>query len=319
MLANLIDPTQGRVVREPEGAGPGYWAGAPTIFHDDRDGAFYLCYRLRRPRGIDPDRGYVARIARSTDGVAFDDVAEVTRKDLDTLSIEKCALIRADDGRWHYFVSSVDAATGKWRIDSLVADSLDRLDPDDRQPVFTADDLGLEGVKDPWVVRTDDGYVMLYSAATPVETTTAASHTSADIYNTGDCRSVSGLAVSPDLETWTDEGIVFEPAPGQWDGYCARLNGAVRFGGAWWAPYDGAAGVDENYEERCGLAASADLRRWKRFSTAGPSLVSPHGSGSLRYAAPLIVAGAFFAWYEFARDDGAHDLRVVSRDITGLA
>lgn len=319
MLAGMIDPTSGTVVREPDGHGAGYWAGAPAAFHDQRDGVFYLCYRLRRPRGVEPDRGALARIARSDDGLRFDDVLTFTKAQFNSPSIEKCALIRDDAGRWHYFASFVDGATGTWRIDRLEAPSLDHLDPADRSPVFTADDLDLQGVKDPWVARVDEGYVMLFSAATAVASTTDASHETGDIYSTGHCLSVTGLATSADLRSWDYEGVVFEPAPGQWDAYCARLGGPVRVGPTWWAPYDGAAGVEENYEERCGLAMSADLRQWKRVSATTPSLVSPYASGSLRYVAPILVAGTLYAYYEFARPDGSHDLRVISRPVSGLA
>lgn len=314
MLGRLIDPAAGQVIRRAEGIGPGWWSGAPGAFRDDRDGAFWLCYRLRRPRGRAPDRGAVARIARSADGLHFDDVLTVTKDQFQSPSIERCALHRDDRGRWHYFVSYVDGRTGRWRIDRLEADAVERLEPAARQTVFTAEGLGLEGVKDPWIARVDRGYVMLLSAAKPVATTRPESHASADIYNTGDCLSVSCLATSADLVVWSYEGIVFEPAAGQWDGYCARLTGAVRVGQSWWGLYDGAAGVAENYEERCGLAMSGDLRQWKRVSVAGPALVSPHGSGSLRYVAPIVAETALFAYYEFACEDGSHDLRVLMRD-----
>ena len=53
-LNRRIDILQhAHVVRDPAGAGPGHWAGAPGVFYDRDERAFYLTYRLRRPRGVD--------------------------------------------------------------------------------------------------------------------------------------------------------------------------------------------------------------------------------------------------------------------------
>ena len=57
----------GDIVREPVGDEQGYWAGAPGWVWDDTDQAGYICYRIRRPRGVEPDRGGESRIAKTTD------------------------------------------------------------------------------------------------------------------------------------------------------------------------------------------------------------------------------------------------------------
>jgi hypothetical protein len=47
------------------------------------------------------------------------------------------------------------------------------------------------------------------------------------------------------------------------------------------------------------------------LTTDGPQLRSPHASGSLRYVTALRgAAGEIFPYYEYARVDCAHDLRV---------
>ena len=51
----------------PPGAGPGYWAGAPSAVLTEE--GIYLAYRLRRPLGN--GRGYAVAVARSADGVRF--------------------------------------------------------------------------------------------------------------------------------------------------------------------------------------------------------------------------------------------------------
>ena len=45
------------LIREPVGDEAGYWAGAPGWVWDETDQATYLTYRIRRPRGVEPDRG----------------------------------------------------------------------------------------------------------------------------------------------------------------------------------------------------------------------------------------------------------------------
>src|SRR5438034_846092 len=47
----------GRVIREPVAFEKGYWAGAPGAFYAAEERAWYLTYRIRRPRGVAPDRG----------------------------------------------------------------------------------------------------------------------------------------------------------------------------------------------------------------------------------------------------------------------
>ena len=58
---------KGVIAREPVGDEQGYWAGAPGWYWDEPDQVAYICYRIRRPRGIEPDRGGEARIAKTTD------------------------------------------------------------------------------------------------------------------------------------------------------------------------------------------------------------------------------------------------------------
>jgi hypothetical protein len=95
-----------------------------------------------------------------------------------------------------------------------------------------------------------------------------------------------------------------------WDRYQARLGCVLATGAGWVGFYDGAAGPEEDTEERLGLAVSADLRRWERVSTDGPWLVSPHATGSLRYLDAVAIDGEWWLYYEAARPDGSHELRL---------
>jgi hypothetical protein len=308
----------GSIIRQPVGFESGYWAGAPGAFYAAGEGAWYLTYRLRRPRGVPPDRGGEARIARSTDLKTWQDVWSVTKDKFNSASIERCALHRSQDGQWRYFVSYVDPADGRWCVSVLEAGRPQAFEPAGARPLFKAPPLGLEGIKDPWIVEYQGTFHMFLSVALPTARTNAQSHASLDIFNTGECVSATGLATSKDLEHWQWQGVVFAPDAGGWDRYCRRLNSVVPRDGGFLAFYDGSAGHEENYEEKTGLAASADLRHWQSLTPEGPRLTSPQASGSLRYLEARVLDREAYLFYEFARPDGAHDLRLVRTSLESL-
>lgn len=311
---------QGRIIREPVGRGAGYWVGCPGAFYEATERAWYLTYRIRRPRGVAPDRGGEVRIARSTDLVRWDDVLAITKDRYDSASIERSCLHRGPDGLWRYFTSYVHPADGRWCTAVLKAPTVAQLDPAQREVIFTGPPLGLEGVKDPWILEVDGVYHLLLSIATPTPKTGDGSHTTLDIFNTGECKSATGLALSRDLDRWEWQGVVLAPGATGWDCYCRRMNSVVPLPGArYLAFYDGSASHLENYEEKCALAVSPDLRRWETRSPNGPALLSPHASTSLRYVDAKCADGAWHLFYEFARADGSHDLRTITCDAADLA
>lgn len=318
---------RGQVIREPVGREQGYWVGCPGAFHDESERAWYLTYRIRRPRGVEPDRGGEVRIARSTDLQRWDDVVTIRKSEYASASIERSCLHRGRDGLWRYFTSYVHPDDGRWCTAVLKARTVAQLNPADRQVIFTGPPLGLEGVKDPWILEANGVYHLFLSIATPVPATTGGSHATLDIFNTGECKSATGLATSRDLERWEWQGVVLAPGQTGWDKYCRRLNTAVPLAAAIGQPagprylgfYDGSASHLENYEEKCALAVSDDLRTWKSLSPNGPALISPHASTSLRYMEAKRANGKWHLFYEFARPDGAHDLRLVTCEAADLA
>lgn len=309
---------RGATIREPVGREQGYWVGAPGAFHDEREGAWYLSYRIRRPRGVAPDRGGEVKIARSTDLARWDDVLTIGKDRYASASIERSCVRRGPDGQWRYFTSYVHPDDGRWCVAALRAPTVAQLDPAKRTVLFTAGALGLEGVKDPWILEEDGVYYMFLSIATPVPATSGESHATLDIFNTGECKSATGLAVSRDLERWEWQGIVLAPPGEGWERYCRRLNSVVPLRGVPGAKarylgfYDGSGSHLENYEERCALAVSDDLRAWRTLSAGGPAFTSPHASRSLRYVDAQFARGAWHLFYEYARADGAHDMRVLT-------
>lgn len=307
--------SDGQIIREPVGPGNGYWAGAPGAFFEPAEKAWYVSYRLRRPRGVEPDRGGEARIARSTDFKNWTDIWSVNKKEYGTASIERSTLRRGPDQRWRYFTSYVDPADGRWCTAMITADDPARFSAWDVKIIFTAKPLGLEGVKDPWILARDGVYHMFLSVALPTAGTTDKSHATLDIYNTGECVSATGLATSTDLDHWEWQGVVFKPAGSGWDRYCRRINSVVpRGAGSFIAFYDGSASHEENYEEKTALATSSDLRHWETRNSAGPALTSPHASHSLRYIDAQEIGPRVYLFYEYARPDGAHELRLLTAE-----
>ena len=306
-----FDPSKGKVLREPPGEGPGYWVGAPGVTYHKKLERFFMVYRVRRPRGEHPDRGWEVRIASSRDGMTFEDIWSGAKEQLGTVSIERCALKHLPDGRWRLYLSYIDPSDGRWMIGVVEADAPDAFDLSLTRPMLTAAQIGTEGVKDPFVFNVAGLYHMVVSHATVAKSaTTEELHGTHDVYNTGLILSASGLATSTDGLTWRWEGeILGANQEGAWDGYASRIGTVWYKAPVWLALYDGSADVSENYEERCGLAYSFDLRTFHRVTRAAPLFQPVEASGALRYFDVLALPDVTYFYYEMARPDGSHDLR----------
>ncbi|MEV0387101.1 hypothetical protein [Nonomuraea sp. NPDC050643] len=306
-----FDPLAGTVVLAPEKDEEGYWVGSPGVLHDGE--RFWLTYRRRRPRGSEAERGWWGAVAVSEDGVGFTDVWSVHKDDLGTSSMERFCLTPADEGGFRLYLSYVDPADNRWRIDALAAGHPSEFDLASARPVLTAASTGTEGVKDPYVLRSGPVTYLFASYAEALPGLGPGAHATADIYNVGATTHPTGLATSLDGgATFTWQGRVLAVGRG-WDRYQARLNSVVPVPGAGYVGfYDGSASHEENYEERCGVAVSADLFTWRRLSAARPWVTSPHRGGSVRYLDALLLAGRWWLYYELTRADGAHELRVIT-------
>ncbi len=306
------DPGRGVVVREPERAGPGYWAGCPGILYEPDRQRFLLSYRQRRPRGTAPDRGWRCALAASSDGVRFDDIWEIRKGELGTASMERFCLIPAPGGGYRLYISYVDPADNRWRIDVLEAADPASFAVRSARPALTAAGTGTEGVKDPYVLRIGP-VTYLFASFAAARAFTAEerqrAHSTGDIYNAGMTTHPTGLATSLDGATFHWHGPVLDVGE-SWDAYQARLTCVVPLGAGYVGFYDGSASAGENYEERCGIATSGDMWHWQRLSPQRPWIVSPHGSGAIRYLDALVVNRQWWIYYETARADGAHDLRL---------
>ena len=310
---------EGSMVREPIGEGKGYWVGAPGWRWDETDQAAYLTYRIRRPHGVEPDRGGESRIAKTTDFTTFEDIWSVQKNQYDSSSIEKSNLMRGDDGLWRYVTSYVDPKDDRWCVAINRAETPSTLDVSQTQRLFTASELGLEGVKDPVLFEEDGIYNLFLSVAMGTTTTNEESHSSQDIFNTGQCISATALATSKDLDDWEWQGVVLRPEGEGWDKYCRRINSVLRLGEKYYAFYDGSSGHHENYEERTGLAISNDLLNWETLTPDGPCIVSPHATGSLRYVDAQKVGDEIISIHELTRPCGAHEMRLTRFPADGFS
>jgi hypothetical protein len=300
----LFDPAESVVVASPPGDGPGFWAGAPGGTFED--GRFHLVYRLRKPR---PERGGEVVIATSEDGERFEKVWSANRKDFASASIERCALVR-DGAAWRLYVAHVEGEEGPWVIDVLEADAPDRFDPSRRMRALGPREAGVPAVKDPWLRRIGGEWWMFVSCSSPEIVRTGDPSVRGDELSTGRRNSVTGLATSTDGLSWRWRGIVLDASAGGWDRFTARLSAAVPFGDRWLGLYDGSAGLDENYEERCGVALSTDLVHWRRMSVLGPAIGAARpGPGSVRYVEAVNGPGWTRFFFELTRADGSHELR----------
>ena len=340
--APLFDPSSGIVVRSAMQPGPGWWAGAPGANYDPRSNTFYLVYRQRQPREL--GRGVECRIAASDNGVVFTDIWALPKTSFDALSLERCSLMQGGDGRWRLYISYVSPDDNRWRIAMMEAEEPDRFDPSTLEVILTAETTGTDGVKDPNVFAIGPMFYMLvsYAAIRPElgEDEQGKKHATGDVYNTGLTLSRSAAAISSDGRTFrwigdvspilgSDRIFPLKPQSGDgktgrggdggseragdvaWDAYCRRIGSLLPLdSGGYLAFYDGSATVAENYEERTGMAITFDLRTYWSLSSDGPVIVSPHGTGSLRYIDVLSVGRELFYYYEMCRPDGSHELHV---------
>jgi len=220
-----FNPAKGTVVREPPGEGPGYWAGAPGVTYHRKLERFYMVYRLRRPRGLEPDRGAEIRIAYSRDGVTFQDVWSGTKDQLGTSSIERCALVHLPDGGWRLYPSYVDPADGRWMIGLVEAEEkgpakliLNRVKPEmvrRGDMLTTADVLDVLAIELIGVVPEDDTVLVASNHGSPAAL---------------DGKSRAGRAFRDIARRLNGETVPFEEVEGG-DGLFGRLARMVRSGG----------------------------------------------------------------------------------------
>ncbi len=287
-LIGRLNPDRGEVVVAAPATGPGWWAGAPSAVADG--GETVLAYRLRRPEG--QGRGVAVVIARVDARGRGSTVAEIRKEPYGAESLERPWLVRVPDG-WRLYLSCATPGSKHWRVVAVEAGQLDELANAPAVDIWRGDD-GF-AAKDPVIVRRTDGWhawVCLHPLADPDATD----------------RMFTRYARSEDGWRWRWAGTALEPQPGGWDARGVRISDVLQTTDAVVAFYDGRADAAENFEERTGAALATSpggpFSRW----TGVPVAESHEGGHGLRY---LSVAGPY-AFYEYARAGGEHDLRRLS-------
>ena len=306
----LFDSAEGVTLLRPEVDAPGYWVGAPALWLDGE--TLYMSVRWRRP--LDEGRGWKSEIYVLRGGAAPEPVWACTAEQFDSESIERCALVRVPDGAWRYYVSYLDPADRRWRIDLLEADELSALDPARRTPVLDAANTFSEGVKDP-VVLLLDGLFYLFAGYGPRDrvadgATAEQLHGTGNVFTTGLVDHPTGLWVSADGRRFGFERDIVTPGDG-WDANVTRVSTdhahRRRLPDLLRRPHHGEGDV---YEDRTGMVFSQDLSATVRYSTGRPATPGPR-----RHPLPALYglrgAGRFalFYVYETSTDAGAHELR----------
>lgn len=310
----LFEPEAGETVIAPERREAGYWSGCPSVLYEPKSERFLLTYRQRRPRGdARTERGWRCAIAESEDGRQFRDIWSVEKTEIGSLSMERCSLLPRPDDGYELYLSYVDPADNRWRIDVLSAKSPGDFAIEERRLALTAASTGTEGVKDPYTVQVGPAVFMFVSFAKAgmfTEEGRREAHATGDIYNVGGTTFPTGLATRvAGQERFHWHGEVLAVGEG-WDRYQARLTSVVARDGVFLGFYDGSGSVEENYEERSGLAVSFDMCSWVRLTPDGPWTGSPDRGRSVRYVDSVQVGDEWFVYYEYAADDGSHELRL---------
>ena len=305
----LFDPADGVTVIEPPGARKGFWAGGCSALFDETSGRFYLCYRERTPER----RGFVSRVATSKDGQDFETVWSGTSDSFQSPSIEKSSIFLTDDGIWRLYVSYVDGRTNRWRIDLLEAESPEAFRVEDRVPVLTPEICGNEGVKDP-VIYSSGGITHMFAnyAPSPPDADprkVEQMHAEGNAFVSGVVNTGTGLATSVSGTRFEWHGSVLKPGEG-WDAFMVRAASVLYTPPVFTLFYDGRPDVAESYEDKCGIAVSYDLRSFCKVSLDAPVLQVLEGTGCLRYLSAVPVGDRTFYYYECARRDGSHELRL---------
>ena len=273
------------VVVPAPGPGAGNWAGAASAVLVD--GVFWLTWRVRRP--LTDGRGVSVVVARSSDGVTFEPVTEVSREAFGAESFERPVLVPLREGGWRLYLSCATPGSKHWWVDSLTADTVEGLPDGVRRRVHEGDRH--TGVKDPVITvgrrRLRD--VAVLPPARRARPRGPDDHAPAHQRRRARLGGPRRGARRTPRRSGTPAAPGSAPCcPTAWScTTAARTRSPTGSRPPAW---------------RCGTASA--LTR-----TAQPPISSPHADGAFRYATAVPLPDGRVRYYvEAARSDGAHDL-----------
>lgn len=290
------------VILRPDEDKPEWWAGAPSIVHDD--GVFWLAARMRTQESTRGLRGYEIRILRSNDGANFEAVHRIKREDVPIPGFERPALLK-------------DPATGKFKLYACGpfgdqpwniikfddADRPDQFDPKTARTVIAPPaktyerDQSVIEYKDPVIIHAEGAY---------------------HAYLIGYMRRNERIYhyTSPDGENWTPVGNPYHSVMdlGGWHDFFIRPSAVLPLGFGYLFVYEGSSTTwyDPVYNVATGLGFTFDLHHIIDLTPNGPLAVSTTPSehfATWRYSSWIEVGDEIWVYAEATCPNDTHEIR----------
>jgi hypothetical protein len=291
------------VVLEPDEDEPEWWAGAPSVIRDN-EGVFWMACRMRSPeypRGL---RGYEIRILKSKDGIQFEKVLGINKRDIPIIGFERPALvINPKTRKFMLYVC------GPWKKEPWCIAKFDdvdnpvRIDLSTVKPVIRAPsrkyerDVSVKEYKDPFVFYTRGKF---------------------HCYVIGYIRGNERIFhfESTNGEIWKSVGDVNQPVMDLqgWHNFFIRPASVLPLGIGYLFIYEGSSTLwyDPVYNIGTGFGFTFDLDKIVDLTTASPLALSttPGDFHTFRYSHWMWVDGEIWVYAEVSRKNNSHEIRL---------
>jgi hypothetical protein len=304
----IFDPKEGKTLFKPEGGGPGYWIGAPTIIFDKDEDKYFLYVRVRNPRPkegkVQPNdtyRGYKCQIYESNDGLNFNLVWEMQKHEIGARSIEKAALIKIE-GKYHIFLSyESKGLIPRWKVMKQSAAHPSEFNADKfREIDWNVPFFCRISIKDP-TIKTFNGKYYLY----------------VDYLRLKKPWVTTGVLVSENGEHFEWVGDIFANAKMcKWAQFTTRLTSIVSIGHEYLGFFDGLNELKNICDEKAGICMGITPKELSIWSLKEPTYHSVHGKGSVRYLSAIKEENTIRIYYEYTEAQGEHVLKHKSINLT---
>lgn len=287
-----------QVILEPDENIPEWWAGAPSVIRAD-DGIFYLAARMREgtsPRG---HRGYEIRILKSRDGIHFEQIYSIHRREAGVIGFERPALVQDPITKKFRLYGCCPSENGWMIIKFDDGDAAEHFVPQSAQPIIsvnrTKDEfLHIEGYKDPYVAYLEEKWHLWAIGYDRVERT----------YHFTSRDGVNWVPVTQ--RPWFDNA--------GWHNFYTRPACILPLSIGYLFIYEGSnlAWHDPVYNIATGLAYTLDLSNIIDMTPGEPLLKSttPGDYFTWRYSHWLHVEDKIFVYCEAARPNNTNEIRL---------